>query len=53
MKELSDETLNRQEPVRPTDGTDTPAHQHETRDSAPEVYAFDGWGLVPVDLHIV
>jgi hypothetical protein len=52
MKELSDEPQNMRELVHLGDQEDATVRQDDQREPAPEVFTFDGWGLVPVDLHI-
>ena len=51
MKELSNETPAPQALAQIEERAEAPAVGQENRESQSEVYSFDGWGLVPLDLH--
>lgn len=51
MKELSNETPAPQAPAEIAERAEAPVIGQENRESQSEVFAFDGWGLVPLDLH--
>jgi len=51
MKELSDEAPNPQELAEAREQVRAPAPAEDARETGAEVFAFDGWGLVPLDLH--
>jgi hypothetical protein len=50
MEALSSETSALKELARET-ATPEPFGHDDARQAAPAVFAFDGWGLVPLELH--
>jgi hypothetical protein len=51
MKELSNETPAPQAPAQAQERAEAPVRREENHEQQSEVYAFDGWGLVPLDLN--